>query len=781
MLNYYRKISFATRLSLNIIIITALIFVIAFLIIFDYSKNLVQREANQNAENLLNVTNLQVEGVLASVEIAVDNISDIVVANLNNPDTLYALTRHFVVKNRKIVGSAIAFKPNYFKSKGYYFAPYSTDFNDIVTTKQLGNDKYDYHKMEWYAVPAHSKQAHWTEPYFDAGGGNTIMTTFSKPFLDKNGEVYAIFTADVALDWLTDMINSIKSYPGSYSFIVGKTGTYIVHPNQKRILNESIFSVAKKMKEPAVTEIGNNMTAGKSSSTIFNNDDTLSCAYYKPINRLGWSLAIVIPYNEIFAGNRALKKEVLIIAIVGLLLILFSSIQIVKRLVKPLKNFSKAAESIAEGNFNIKLPEIKNKDEMWNLQQSFDYMQGSLTKYIDEIQSITSHKERIESELRIAHEIQMGMVPKIFPPFPNRRDIDLFAFLKPAKEVGGDLYDFFIQDEHLYFVIGDVSGKGVPASLFMAITCSLFRSIARHQNDAKSIVQSLNYSISETNNSNMFVTLFVGILDLNNRHLSYCNAGHNAPVVINFSENNGITASYLKVNANIVAGVLDNYQYINESITLENASTLLLYTDGVTEAENTECELFGEDRLLEIAKKYGNNSPQDMINNIVQEISLHAKDAEQSDDITLLLMKIGDDNSFRKVLNLKNNINQISLLAVFMEEIGTELNLHQDLALNLNLALEELVVNIIQYGYPIGIEDIISIKATKENNWLTFTIQDAGIEFDPTAVPETDTSLSLDKREIGGLGIFLVKNIMDKIEYKRINNNNILILKKEIN
>lgn len=272
---------------------------------------------------------------------------------------------------------------------------------------------------------------------------------------------------------------------------------------------------------------------------------------------------------------------------------------------------------------------------MGELRNSFRFMQEHLTNYIEQLKETTSSKERIESELRIARDIQMGMIPKIFPPFPDRNDLDLYATLTPAKEVGGDLYDFFIHENKLYFTIGDVSGKGVPASLFMAVTRSLFRSIASFHQDPSEILHSMNISIAETNDSNMFVTLFVGIFNLETGCLSYCNAGHNPPVII---APNG-EMEFMKVLPNIPAGLFDEFKYQTQEIYIEKNTTLFLYTDGLTEAENEAKALFGEDQLIEALRDVRNKSPREITEAIIAAVGIHVAGAEQNDDLTILTIK----------------------------------------------------------------------------------------------------------------------------------------------
>ena len=300
---------------------------------------------------------------------------------------------------------------------------------------------------------------------------------------------------------------------------------------------------------------------------------------------------------------------------------------------KPLEGFALSAKEIAHGHFDAHLPDIKSHDEMRELHDSFVYMQENLTTYMAELKENTASKERIESELNIAHNIQMGMLPRIFPPFPEREDVELYAMLTPAKEVGGDLYDFFIMDDKLYFVIGDVSGKGVPASLFMAVTRTLFRNISRNSMSSAEIMTQINESISEQNESNMFVTMFLGILNLKNGVLDYCNAGHNPPALIS---SDGVVTLLLPKKDQLVVGAINGIEYSSELLKLQKGTKLFCYTDGVVEAENTRHELYMDDKMLSTLTEYGKCDVREIIERIMESVKEHAGDAEQSDDITMI-------------------------------------------------------------------------------------------------------------------------------------------------
>lgn len=304
-------------------------------------------------------------------------------------------------------------------------------------------------------------------------------------------------------------------------------------------------------------------------------------------------------------------------------------------MVKPIRNLSDAALEIAGGNLNTLLPETASRDEVGRLSESFGFMQKSLREFIANLKQTTAAKERIESELRIAHDIQMSILPKKFPPFPDHTEFDIFATLKPAREVGGDLYDFFFIDEHhLCFLIGDVSDKGVPAAFLMAVTKTLLKIIAEQDYAPGDILEKINNHLAEDNESCMFVTLFLAILDIRNGAITYGSAGHNPPVIYNSSD-----AAFMEPLNEPVAGAMPNMHYSTRHTTLAPGDTLFLYTDGVTEAMNPQQELYSEQRLLDFLSNSTCRNPTNMIKDVSQSISAFSGTAEQSDDITMLALK----------------------------------------------------------------------------------------------------------------------------------------------
>ena len=471
-----------------------------------------------------------------------------------------------------------------------------------------------------------------------------------------------------------------------------------------------------------------------------------------------------------------------IVFIVGLTSLFVFCTWAIYQMVKPLKEFTDSVVSIAEGNLDTPLPDIHSEDELKQLRDSFEYMQHSLKQHISDLQATTASKERLQSELKIAHDIQMGMIPTTFP---QRQDLDLFASMTPAKEVGGDLYDFIIEGDDLFFIIGDVAGKGVPASLYMAVTRTLFRNLAGNYQSAANIVREMNHAIASTNDSYVFVTVFVGVLDMKTHYLTYCNAAHNAPVMITTEGE----CSLLEVETNLPIGVEDRYNYDEQQVDFPPGSALLLYTDGLTEAmyfsNDGSRKLFGEQRVLHDVEKNSKASAIEVIDFLKQHVSVFADGTEQSDDLTMLFLRHGTaqepgvDPSRRLIM--KNEMSEVGRLRAFFFSVCREHGIDVETAKTLNLALEEWVANVINYAYPKGMRGHVEVTVDVSDDVLTFVIKDHGAAFDPTQHEEVDIDAEIDERAIGGLGIHLIRAIMDTVEYQRTSDGyNRLVLTKRI-
>ena len=439
-------------------------------------------------------------------------------------------------------------------------------------------------------------------------------------------------SSDISLEWLSKMVSSVKPYPNSYSIMIGQSGTFFVHPDSTKLLNETIFTPTLEHPDTALTALGHAMQRGETGMRQLNFEGHDSYVFYKPLGSTGWSVAIVCPESDIFGGYNRLYNIVIGIVVVGLIVMLFVFGRIIHRELLPLHTLAQQAETIASGEFSQTLPIDKRIDEIGKLNNSFRNMQHSLVNYIEELKQTTAMRASIESELKVASDIQMGMIPRVFPPFPDRQDIDLYASMTPAKEVGGDLYDYFVQDERLYFCVGDVSGKGIPASMFMAITCNLFRMIAQQNRAPWEIATQMNTFLTRDNEQSMFVTMFIGMVDLRKGILEFCNCGHNAPI---------LDGKFLETkDTNQPLGLWDCKAFKGEVIEDIRDKQLLIYTDGLNEAENMQQERLGDERLLQLMADTAHLNSEQIINKLKDAVSEHRAGAEPNDDLTLLCLSI---------------------------------------------------------------------------------------------------------------------------------------------
>ena len=619
------------------VMFAAVIFVAALGFLFYQSREAVRQEAIHRATTILDRTSLQVEGILNRVEVATNMTEWLVQRHPNVADSMFVYSEGTLRNNPDFYSCSIAFEPYYFKEYGRYFSAYSKYEGDSIRTLQGGSDNYQYFFMDWYLMPTLLGHPCWTDPYMDLDAPtNTyeMVTTYCQAIKNKQGAVIGVINTSLSINWLSQTISAVKPYPNSYSIMIGRGGTYFVHPDSTKITRQTIFTQTMLEPDTALTALGHAMQRGEEGMRRMVIDGKDSYVFYKPLGKTGCSMAIVCPESDIFGGFNRLRHTVMGIVFVGLLVMLCVFINVITRELKPLHRLAREAETIASGNFDAELPDFERTDEIGQLSHSFGYMQQSLVRYIDELKLTTAQKASIESELNVASNIQMSMLPSVFP---NREGLDMHASMTPAKEVGGDLYGYLLKGDNLYFCVGDVSGKGVPASLFMAQVTRLFRTLANQQMTPADICTHMNEALSgDENPTNMFVTMFVGMVNLQSGHLKFCNAGHNPPV-IGGGEHHG---EFLQMLPNFPIGVLPGLEFQDEEIDTIKGRALFLYTDGLNEAENPEHEQFGDDQLLSILRNTHFESAQQVVETLYNEVQRHRDGADPNDDLTMMCLRM---------------------------------------------------------------------------------------------------------------------------------------------
>ena len=631
----HRKLS--VRVSLWVVMFAAVIFIAALGFLFYQSREAVRQEAISRATQILDKTSLRVEGILNRVEVATGMTEWLVQRHPDKADSMFVYSRGMLLNNPDFYNCSIAFEPYYFKDKGLYFSAYSKHNGDSIRTIQGGSENYQYFFADWYLMPTLLGHACWTEPYMDYDAPtNTseMVTSYCQAIKASDGRFIGVINTSLSLNWLSQTISAVKPYPNSYSIMIGRGGTYFVHPDSTKITRQTIFTQTLETPDTAMVSLGRAMQRGEEGVREMHINGEHCYVFYKPLGKTGCSMAIVCPESDIFGGFDRLRRTVMAIVCVGLLLMLYFFIRIITRELSPLRRLAREAETIASGQFDTQLPNFERTDEIGQLSQSFGNMQQSLVRYIEELKDTTAQKASIESELNVANSIQMSMLPNVFP---DREGLDMYASMTPAKEVGGDLYGYLLRDDNLYFCLGDVSGKGVPASLFMAQVTRLFRTLANQQLSPADICTHMNEALSgDENPTSMFVTLFVGMINLASGHLSFCNAGHNPPVIGGGNHH----GDFLEMKPNFPIGVLPGLEFEGEEIESIKGRALFIYTDGLNEAENREHEQFGDERLLDILRNTHFDSAKQVIETLAAEVEKHRDGADPNDDLTMMCLRI---------------------------------------------------------------------------------------------------------------------------------------------
>jgi sigma-B regulation protein RsbU (phosphoserine phosphatase) len=653
----FQSHSFANRLSWCLVITLFVIMGVAIYMIYQLSWAVLNTESVRRHNDFTSRTSEEIGNIVSDVRLAtINNVANIE-EHLDRPDQMHDILKRVVELNPNLQCIGVSFIADYYPQKGRWYAPYARrDSLGNVVTGYAGDSQHNYLHEPDYMKALTVKEGFWTKPYVDCVDLVTPLVSFMQPIHDRSGKVVGVITSDLSLSFLNDKLGEMEprlnwwtggarpDYPQvyTYSFIIDRDGVYVSHPDTARILKENYFDYAKKGTDTLAIHAGHLMLSGKLGSYLGEKDfdlqieGTKAFLFYAPVAETGWALGIVVPELAFKFIGYGFVGILLFLIIIALLVVFFMSLFGIRHEVKPLKTLAKATEEVAQGKFDTPLPKIKRHDEIRLLRDSFEEMQLSLTQYIDQLQTTTAQKATMESELNIAHNIQMSMLPKTFPPYPQRSDVDIYGMLTPAKAVGGDLFDFYIRDEKLFFCVGDVSGKGVPASLVMAVTRSLFRNISAHTSEPDAIVRSINDAIVDNNDTGMFVTLFVGVLDLKTGCLLYCNGGHNPPLLISDK------VAEMSCDSNLVVGIMPGYEFSAEETTISHGTTIFLFTDGLNEAEDANYAQFGDERIHSIAWSAITEhitSPADLVDHMNKAVHQFVGEAEQSDDLTMLAIR----------------------------------------------------------------------------------------------------------------------------------------------
>ncbi len=712
--------SLSTRLTYRIMAVVLVMMAVITSVVYYTVRSYMRDEARERYLGLLLKNHEEMRRRLSDVYVAVKNNVYGIERDVDEPDKLFSHVERIARLNPSIASCVLLFEPHYFPNEGRLFIPFARrDTTDRLRVMRVDSTYHSYIADVWLTEKRKHDESGWSDAYYESenftnGHPSRLLATYAVPIHNHEGRPVAMLAADMSLDELrTHLMEDIQDINTqyeqgqgnkSYLFIVDREGTFIIHPDRARMLKPFPESLGKTM-----------MTHRGTCETEV--DGVMSRLYYRSIPHTDWVMVIVTPKDVILSNAFRLNTIILLTVLIGLVIIYFICRRQIKEIADP----------------------------------------------------VALQKANLEHELKIASAIQMAMLPKSLNAEHDtlHSSIDLYASLTPAREVGGDLYDYFLRAGRLFFCIGDVSGKGVPASLLMAVMRAMFRGETRRAESAAAIVDTMNRNLSEEYTSGYFVTMFVGILDLTTGHLDYCNAGHEPPLILKRQP------SVLNCKRNLPVGALSDWTYEGQQAQLEAGDMLFLYTDGLSEAQNTAGQLLGKDRIRQLAAEHTADTAKQLVNIMEAEVHRHANGARQNDDITLLAIKWQPSLT----AHLSSSMTDIGRVEPFVRQAASLAGLNDREQKKLRLAVEEAVANIINHGQA----TTITLLATVEDEKLQLTIDDDGQPFDPTAESPTDLSVPADERPPGGMGVILIHKMADSLAYERVNQHNVLRIIKRKN
>jgi sigma-B regulation protein RsbU (phosphoserine phosphatase) len=665
---------------------------------------------------------------------------------------------------------------------------------------------FDLKGRDWYVQARDRGELYWTDVFADAlGRGVGISCTI--PFYEDSGgkRIFrGVAGSGALLTEVEGIVNRSVMDENGYGFLLDDKGQVIISPRETALRSadpaRSVGENYLHSDNPELRDLARRMINREAGIMSLQMDGVDVYIAYSPLTAIDFSLGLVMNVNELMRPARAIRQDIMdftrevvekingsfvsLLLIMALMNVISAVIAVIlafhlsRSFTDPIVKLCKGAEIIGNGDLTYQL-EVKSHDEIEVLADAFNRM-------IRDIKTITGEKERLNGELTAAADIQNSMLPRIFPRFSQRSELSLYAKMTPAREVGGDFYDFFYLDqEETQFacIIADVSGKGVPAAMFMVIAKTLLKVHLSSSMDPEETLAAVNKILCEDNPQGMFVTVFICTLDLGTGKLVYANGGHNPPLI----SLSGQPYQFMKLEKGIPLGMFEESQYWRCEINLNAGDRLYLYTDGVNEAMNGKGEEFGNDRLLERTNSCRDLTPKKLDQAIRQDIAQFVEGEEQSDDITTLAIVYGGEEAeararpclpppvFEQEAVFVAEFGHLEELVGWVETVLEHYDCSAKTCQQIAVVSEEIVVNIINYAYPEKPGDV-TLRAGRAGEAVVLQFEDSGPPFNPLEWPDPDTNAAIEDRKVGGLGIYMVKKMTGQTRYERIDGKNLLTI-----
>lgn len=774
--------SIATRLIALLTLCAAVIIGIGTLIDYRLSREQILGTLQRESDETIRAVIGDLENWLQGIEGATQLVARILQQRDYSQSGLQQILRDVVSSDVDIYGATIALAPGQADSP-LGFAPYYYRRGDELVYADLAAPEHNYQQQSWYRAAVDAQEALWVEPYYDAGGARVLMTTYAVPVyrFNANGQrfLYAVITADVALDELQAYLQRLHLGDNSFGILLSRGGLILSSRHRENVMRHFSATATGKADPEGWQRMFETAIGGAVAIQRLPCESAPGHCVFRlgTLQPTGWPVGVVYSEYEILAPLRDFQFKTVAIGLLTLLLMAVAVALVSRRLTRPLVALAGASDSIARGELDVALPTARGNDEVARLIQSFAAMKTDLKTYIADLESATARRSRLEGELSAARDIQMAMLPGQGEASEFDQTFSLWARVRPARSVGGDLYNYQRHGNRLFIAVGDVSDKGAPAALFMARAMGLIQQLAATASDPAAALGTLNNALEQGNDNCMFITLFLGVLDLQSRELRFASAGHTAPSLLRAG-----AAHAISQQQGPALGLVADLEYPGNSLALQNGDRLAIFTDGIDEAFNDSDQMYGVERFNSSLAACADKPVATAGPLLLEAIDRFAADKPQSDDITLMLLDLGTaagattptstelDGEFVLAPGVTGRVHRWLEQALSRLAAGPR----QDLL----LVVEEVVSNIAKYA-GLQPQATIHLRVTADPRQVAVEVRDSGAAFDPLReARRAELGELTEDASVGGLGVHLITSLTDTQNYRREGGCNILRIVK---
>ena len=756
--------SIASRTALWVLVGSTLVLAAIGALLLNLTRTQILEHTHHEAAALAAHAGSQIQARIDRVAVSARMLAAIIDTRQDDAEPLL---RDTLAANLDMDGLAAVFRPSPNPADALPYSPFVSRLdNGTLASRDLARDASPYWNSNWFLGGLGCGSGCWQRAFFSQSRHRQLINY--SVAISRDGHPVGIINADVTLDWLHQILGSLAKPEGAYAFVLDSDGNYLAHDNPdlvgKRGAAALLVALASDQPESTRLPVAQNPRA---HGPVW--------VYSAPIEGTRWRLGLVVPEYQIYAGVRRIFVLSLALGLLALLGVALITLLTIRRTMAPLGVLADRAEHVARGELDFELPPPRRPDEVGRLTQSFDQMRRELALHLENLARVAREKQRLASELEIAHQIQLGLLPSEHYLDAVCAYFELHAALRPARAVGGDLYSYFMLDPQRFFVmVGDVSDKGIPAALFMAQTITLAKALAPRAQTPRNLLQLLNLELCRGNDSCMFVTLLCGLLDTGSGSLVLASAGHEPPILCGRG-----APQLLDFPTGAVLGLYEDSDYPEHRLRLRQGETLLMYTDGITEASDHEQRMYGIERTVQSLAEVPPAAPTaGYIERLLGDVDRFVAEAAQADDITLLALTWHGATAPGTEMGIGNQLADVFGALDRCENLLQEADVPAALRSDMRLVLEELMVNTVEYGYPDGRPGQIRIRLQPQPDAVAIELIDDGVAFDPlqSATPDLTGDLA-DREQVGGLGIHLARTMTSEMRYTRDADGNHLLLR----